>query len=85
MLSICPENDDDAITIANIVILELTRTTLSLAPVASNLPSGLKHTLQMFPLIVLWTRPLCNNDDVRARGPSTKKGPNQILAPVFVS
>ena len=45
MLSICLENDDDAIKIANIIILELTRTTPFPAPVASNLPSGLKDTL----------------------------------------
>ena len=45
MLSICLENDDDAITIADIIILELTRTTPSSAPVASNLLSGLKDTL----------------------------------------
>ena len=55
--------------IADMKILELTRITLSQAPVASNLLSGLKDMLRMGLLVVSWTRTLCNNDDVRARGP----------------
>jgi len=55
--------------IANTKVLELTPTAPSQVAVASNSPSGLKHTLFVMVVDHLSDRTLCNNDSVRARGP----------------
>jgi len=57
-----------AITIADMKVLELTRTIRSPAPVASSLPSWLKHTLLMGVVLSL-ARALCNGGAVRPRSP----------------